>query len=587
MDKSELFESNVTFTDSPQLPLLSQKQIHTSSLHKIRSENIFGGQKQDNPPHIVRNFLSSSILQRLSTGDATKIIWVYNQMLQMRFLRNNIYELLKSYEHLDLSQFTKETLLSYLIDIYLHKYTNERSDRLLLKNNSPEGDSFNSLRRHFVSSSPKNEERISINISFQEHFDTDECPICLCSFEEQQQIIKTPKCFHNFCETCFKNYLKFQVLAGKVLDIKCPLEGCPFIIPEQFMLPLLDQPTQEKYQKFQMDLEVISNHNKKWCIKPDCNRIVEHPVHSHSNKMVCTCGQEFCFICNNPWHEGKTCEEAIDDDYLHYERNVLVKHCPKCDWKIEKNHGCNHMQCHCGHHFCWICLADYKNGYCVNKCPKFPNGFEDIDYHILEEIDWEIRAVELEQLQWRCFDDTSSFMGILKYLFGLFCHILCFPIVMLLIFYGTIVLGFTYFPYIHFKNLVRGNAHWPLHFDLRCNNFNNTCFFIAFLPFYIFMHAIFFVVYVICQVVFCIEAHVFTNMLKYFIVLDLTSNPFAVFFHPSIFLKRNMPRHIGDELQNEDLRVQKILVVVSIFFVIVLHFVVVICLCSNILRLLM
>jgi len=41
-------------------------------------------------------------------------------------------------------------------------------------------------------------------------------------------------------------------------------------------------------------------------------------------------------------------------------RTLLLtsKECPNCSVRIEKNMGCNHMSCrHCGHQFCWVCLA--------------------------------------------------------------------------------------------------------------------------------------------------------------------------------------------------------------------------------------
>ena len=35
------------------------------------------------------------------------------------------------------------------------------------------------------------------------------------------------------------------------------------------------------------------------------------------------------------------------------------KNCPNCGNYMEKNMGCNHMSCICGHQFCWLCLKDF------------------------------------------------------------------------------------------------------------------------------------------------------------------------------------------------------------------------------------
>lgn len=37
------------------------------------------------------------------------------------------------------------------------------------------------------------------------------------------------------------------------------------------------------------------------------------------------------------------------------ERRVKVKRCPSCYTPMEKNFGCNHMMCRCGTEFCWEC----------------------------------------------------------------------------------------------------------------------------------------------------------------------------------------------------------------------------------------
>ena len=50
-----------------------------------------------------------------------------------------------------------------------------------------------------------------------------------------------------------------------------------------------------------------------------------------------------------------------------------ILQCPKCNICIEKNGGCNHMQCyHCKHDFCWMCLGDWKtHGSEYYECSRY------------------------------------------------------------------------------------------------------------------------------------------------------------------------------------------------------------------------
>lgn len=58
-------------------------------------------------------------------------------------------------------------------------------------------------------------------------------------------------------------------------------------------------------------------------------------------------------------------------------KNILQCHfvfqCPKCHICIEKNGGCNHMQCYnCKHDFCWMCLGDWKaHGSEYYECSRY------------------------------------------------------------------------------------------------------------------------------------------------------------------------------------------------------------------------
>ena len=50
-----------------------------------------------------------------------------------------------------------------------------------------------------------------------------------------------------------------------------------------------------------------------------------------------------------------------------------VKKCPHCRHPMEKDGGCQHISCRCGHGFCWECLQDWNKhdwDICVKRHAK-------------------------------------------------------------------------------------------------------------------------------------------------------------------------------------------------------------------------
>lgn len=87
-------------------------------------------------------------------------------------------------------------------------------------------------------------------------------------------------------------------------------------------------------------------------------------------KAICrSCNSAFCFKCGTDYHAPTDCQvikrwltKCADDSETANYISAHTKDCPKCHICIEKNGGCNHMQCfNCKHDFCWMCLGDWKN----------------------------------------------------------------------------------------------------------------------------------------------------------------------------------------------------------------------------------
>lgn len=123
----------------------------------------------------------------------------------------------------------------------------------------------------------------------------------------------------------------------------------------------------------------------------------------HRRCLCPRCGDAVCFDCKAAWHPGRMCEELSAQSVLRARprgpepqrarqraparpaahspprrlpcpvcagwcRSHDSGQCPQCGVFIERRAGCNHMDCRCGHHFCWLCLEPLLER-C--GCPQF------------------------------------------------------------------------------------------------------------------------------------------------------------------------------------------------------------------------
>lgn len=97
------------------------------------------------------------------------------------------------------------------------------------------------------------------------------------------------------------------------------------------------------------------------------------------------CKYEFCGLCLLPWTSrpprstkssarishfsvmcniyGNEIAKVLpeEEEYFSVAKDIDVKCCPKCSLRTEKTHGCNHMVCPCGSHWCYICEERWHN----------------------------------------------------------------------------------------------------------------------------------------------------------------------------------------------------------------------------------
>ncbi|KAK3142806.1 hypothetical protein QOZ80_4BG0351840 [Eleusine coracana subsp. coracana] len=156
------------------------------------------------------------------------------------------------------------------------------------------------------------------------------------------------------------------------LGLRCPDPACSAAVVHELIADVADGADAARYALFAQLRSYVedSGGRVKWCPGPGCARAVEllntgggGGGGALAADVFCECMHAFCFRCGEEAQRPVSCEtvrrwqekNASDSENANW---VLAhtKHCPGCRKPIEKNQGCSHMRCRCGHSFCWLCL---------------------------------------------------------------------------------------------------------------------------------------------------------------------------------------------------------------------------------------
>ena len=155
--------------------------------------------------------------------------------------------------------------------------------------------------------------------------------------------------------------------------------------------------------RFRIEKYILTNSSSKkarlgiqFCTTPSCNNVfsprkinfdgiedIDESSFDGSNIHFCKCGTSRCGDCNEDSHLGLSCEEysKIKKELKTGRMDAEIKSlqwvkkntspCPRCNFPINKNGGCNHVRCSkCQYYFCWECGGDGQICgfyYCHNK----------------------------------------------------------------------------------------------------------------------------------------------------------------------------------------------------------------------------
>ncbi|XP_044741189.1 potential E3 ubiquitin-protein ligase ariadne-2-like isoform X2 [Chrysoperla carnea] len=207
-----------------------------------------------------------------------------------------------------------------------------------------------------------------------------QCPVCMVA-HLPEKFCGLP-CGHAFCTECWAMHFEVQIMQGISTDICCMATDCDVLVPEDLVLSfLMPRPAlRNRYQQFAFQDYVRSHPQLRFCPGPNCP-LVLRAKEPRAKRATCSqCKTTLCFKCGTDYHAPTDCgiikkwlTKCADDSETANYISAHTKDCPKCHICIEKNGGCNHMQCYnCKYDFCWMCLGDWKaHGSEYYECSRY------------------------------------------------------------------------------------------------------------------------------------------------------------------------------------------------------------------------
>uniref|UniRef100_A0AC35UAP7 RBR-type E3 ubiquitin transferase n=1 Tax=Rhabditophanes sp. KR3021 TaxID=114890 RepID=A0AC35UAP7_9BILA len=210
-----------------------------------------------------------------------------------------------------------------------------------------------------------------------------ECEVCCC----EGTLLALP-CGHGFDKECWKQATIQKVKSTGNTNIECQQDKCTMNVPEDLLLTLFDEDSQNEDEKNVIQLIqgqavqdfVKANKYITKCNGGSCKNTYIKFGLKFDGPARCQCSNRFCCDCGEFYHFPLTCEllkifRKYDDKETKDELATLnlllqsTRDCPSCEFTIEKISGCNHITCRkCRHEFCWLCLTPWTQSRGSHNC---------------------------------------------------------------------------------------------------------------------------------------------------------------------------------------------------------------------------
>ncbi|KAL6085175.1 hypothetical protein STEG23_032190, partial [Scotinomys teguina] len=237
-------------------------------------------------------------------------------------------------------------------------------------------------------------------------------------------------------------FLNLKIQEGEAHNIFCPAYECFQLVPVDIIESVVSKEMDKRYLQFDIKAFVENNPAIKWCPTAGCERAVRLTKQGSNSSgsdslsfpllrapaVDCGKGHLFCWECLGEAHEPCDCQtwknwlqkitemkpeelvgvsEAYEDAANCLWLLTNSKPCANCKSPIQKNEGCNHMQCaKCKYDFCWICLEEWK------KHSSSTGGYYRCTrYEVIQHVEEQSKEMTVEaEKKHKRFQELDRFM---------------------------------------------------------------------------------------------------------------------------------------------------------------------------------
>jgi len=207
------------------------------------------------------------------------------------------------------------------------------------------------------------------------------CPLC---FEDKLDHYQLPCCKHSSCNECLETFIDIAIKDKNTSRLKCPACSVPIKHNQIREITNCNGDKMDALSDIMTKEYLDTLPDARSCPTPNCPYIAWSDEKDEGSVNCPHCQRDYCWSCRTAHSRGVSCREAKefrdrckDKSKLDLEKanekwiKERTKPCPRCKAPVEKNEGCNHMTCKCGHHFCWQCLVRFRGGndHPNNGCP--------------------------------------------------------------------------------------------------------------------------------------------------------------------------------------------------------------------------